>query len=125
MVDQILVPIDGSELSERAAEASLELARKVGALHRLRAEEKGLTFVKDFPADLPLRSGDPHRVAQVLHNLLSSASETIGRLTAEVAARFADYDAARAPGHSGMGTTLSGNPMQFACLRATLAEVVV
>ncbi len=58
---------------ERETFSPAELARKVGALHRLRAEEKGLTFVKDFPADLPLRSGDPHRVAQVLHNLLSNA----------------------------------------------------
>lgn len=40
-----------------------------------------------------------------------------------LAARFADYDATRPAGHSGMGTTLSGNPLQFACLRATLAEV--
>ena len=45
-------------------------------------------------------------------------------LTPDLAARFAAYDAARAPGHSGMGTTLSGNPMQFACLRATLAGVM-
>jgi len=45
-------------------------------------------------------------------------------LSPEVAARFAAYDAARAPGHSGMGTTLAGNPMQFACLRATLARVM-
>ena len=42
----------------------------------------------------------------------------------DVAARFAACEAKRAPGHSGMGTTLSGNPMQFACLRATLAEVM-
>jgi glutamate-1-semialdehyde 2,1-aminomutase len=45
-------------------------------------------------------------------------------MTAEVAERFRAYDAARAPGHSGMGTTLSANPMQFACLRATLSEVM-
>ncbi|MDO9524358.1 MAG: aspartate aminotransferase family protein [Gemmobacter sp.] len=45
-------------------------------------------------------------------------------LTPEIADRFAKYNATRAPGHSGMGTTLSGNPMQFACLRATLAEVM-
>ncbi|MBL8562054.1 MAG: aminotransferase class III-fold pyridoxal phosphate-dependent enzyme, partial [Gemmobacter sp.] len=45
-------------------------------------------------------------------------------LREDVAARFAAYDAARAPGHSGMGTTLSANPMQFACLRATLSEVM-
>jgi glutamate-1-semialdehyde 2,1-aminomutase len=28
------------------------------------------------------------------------------------------------PGRSGMGTTLSANPMQFACLVATLSEVM-
>ncbi|WP_239025468.1 aspartate aminotransferase family protein [Roseicyclus persicicus] len=44
-------------------------------------------------------------------------------MTEAVAARFRAYDAARAPGHSGMGTTLAGNPMQFACLAATLEEV--
>ncbi|WP_370738622.1 aspartate aminotransferase family protein [Maliponia aquimaris] len=44
-------------------------------------------------------------------------------MTDEVAQRFRAYDAARPPGHSGMGTTLAGNPMQFACLEATLSEV--
>ncbi len=41
-----------------------------------------------------------------------------------VAVRFAKYNATRPAGHSGMGTTLSGNPMQFACLCATLADVM-
>ena len=41
-----------------------------------------------------------------------------------VAEKFAAYNATRPAGHSGMGTTLSANPMQFACLRATLAEVM-
>ncbi len=45
-------------------------------------------------------------------------------LSRETARRFGVYDAARAPGHSGMGTTLSANPLQFAALRATLAEVM-
>ncbi|MBT9247079.1 aspartate aminotransferase family protein [Gemmobacter fulvus] len=45
-------------------------------------------------------------------------------MTADLARRFAAYDAQRPAGHSGMGTTLSANPMQFACLRATLAEVM-
>ena len=45
-------------------------------------------------------------------------------MRAEVADRFATYNATRAPGHSGMGTTLSANPMQFACLRANLSEVM-
>ena len=44
-------------------------------------------------------------------------------MTDPVAARFAAYDADRPAGHSGMGTTLAGNPMQFACLEATLREV--
>ena len=41
-----------------------------------------------------------------------------------VADRFAAYDATRDAGHSGMGTTLSANPMQFACLTATLGQVM-
>ena len=45
-------------------------------------------------------------------------------LSAPVAARYATANAARPPGHSGMGTTLSANPMQFACLAATLGEVM-
>ena len=45
-------------------------------------------------------------------------------MTEEVAERFAAYDATRAPGHSGMGTTLSANPMQFACLVANLGQVM-
>ncbi|SOB94678.1 aspartate aminotransferase family protein [Rhodobacter maris] len=45
-------------------------------------------------------------------------------LSPEIAARFAAYDAARPSGHSGMGTTLSANPLQFAALVATLAEVM-
>ena len=44
-------------------------------------------------------------------------------MSADVAARFRAYDATREGGHSGMGTTLAGNPMQFACLAATLEKV--
>ncbi len=45
-------------------------------------------------------------------------------MTGAVAARYTHANARRASGHSGMGTTLSANPMQFACLKATLAEVM-
>lgn len=45
-------------------------------------------------------------------------------MTEDVARRFAAYDATRPAGHSGMGTTLSGNPMQFACLKANLSQVM-
>jgi glutamate-1-semialdehyde 2,1-aminomutase len=45
-------------------------------------------------------------------------------LTPDLAARYSVVNADRASGHSGMGTTLSANPMQFACLVATLSEVM-
>ena len=45
-------------------------------------------------------------------------------LNEATADRYLQVNASRPSGHSGMGTTLSANPMQFACLRATLAEVM-
>jgi glutamate-1-semialdehyde 2,1-aminomutase len=45
-------------------------------------------------------------------------------LTADTAKRYHEADAKREPGRTGMGTTLSANPMQFACLVATLSEVM-
>ena len=45
-------------------------------------------------------------------------------LRPQLAERYLAYNASRPAGHSGMGTTLSANPMQFACLRATLSEVM-
>lgn len=45
-------------------------------------------------------------------------------LTADTAARYDKANANRPSGRSGMGTTLSANPMQFACLVATLGEVM-
>jgi glutamate-1-semialdehyde 2,1-aminomutase len=45
-------------------------------------------------------------------------------LSPEVARRYSVVNAGRASGHSGMGTTLSANPMQFACLVANLGEVM-
>ncbi len=41
-----------------------------------------------------------------------------------LAKRFAAYEKTREPGFSGMGTTLSANPLQFAAMRATLEEVM-
>ncbi len=41
-----------------------------------------------------------------------------------VASRFAAYQRDKEPGYSGMGTTLSANPLQFAAMRATLEEVM-
>ncbi|KFI33235.1 aminotransferase [Haematobacter missouriensis] len=45
-------------------------------------------------------------------------------MTEDIASRFSAQEAQRAAGHTGMGTTLSGNPLQFAALRATLSEVM-
>ncbi len=45
-------------------------------------------------------------------------------MTDALAERYLAANAGRDPGHSGMGTTLSANPMQFACLRATLEQVM-
>jgi len=51
-----------------------DLLSQVEALHRVKAEEKGLELVvlTSAGADLP-RIGDPHRLIQVLNNLLSNA----------------------------------------------------
>jgi len=45
-------------------------------------------------------------------------------LSPATADRYNQADAKRAPGRTGMGTTLSANPMQFACLVATLSKVM-
>jgi glutamate-1-semialdehyde 2,1-aminomutase len=45
-------------------------------------------------------------------------------LSAETASRFLKTEKSRPAGHSGMGTTLSANPLQFAAMRACLAEVM-
>lgn len=44
--------------------------------------------------------------------------------SAQVAKRYRTYNKAKEPGYSGMGTTLSANPLQFAAMRATLEEVM-
>ncbi|CAM5522198.1 glutamate-1-semialdehyde 2,1-aminomutase [Aquamicrobium terrae] len=49
---------------------------------------------------------------------------SIWGMSEEVAARYAAYEQAKEPGYSGMGTTLSANPLQFAAMRATLEEVM-
>lgn len=45
-------------------------------------------------------------------------------LSQGIADRYAIYNAAREPGYSGIGTTLSANPMQFAAMRACLSKVM-
>ena len=45
-------------------------------------------------------------------------------MTEDIARRYAEANARRPSGHSGMGTTLSANPVQFSCLVATLSQVM-
>ena len=51
-----------------------DLLSQVEALHRIKAEEKGLELqvMTSAGADIP-RMGDPHRLIQILNNLLSNA----------------------------------------------------
>lgn len=49
---------------------------------------------------------------------------SIWGMSEDIASRYADYRRTHEPGYSGMGTTLSGNPLQFAAMRATLDEVM-
>jgi glutamate-1-semialdehyde 2,1-aminomutase len=49
---------------------------------------------------------------------------SIWGMSAEVGERYDAYNRTREPGYSGMGTTLSANPLQFAAMRANLEEVM-
>ncbi len=68
----------------------VDLAERVEELHRLMAEEKGLDFevLVSTGADTR-RRGDPFRVQQILHNLVSNAIKFTdrGEVTVEVSGR--------------------------------------
>ena len=49
---------------------------------------------------------------------------SIWGMSESVAQRFRAYDEVRPSGFSGIGTTLSANPLQFAAMRANLSEVM-
>ncbi len=49
---------------------------------------------------------------------------SIWGMSEEVASRYNAYNQSKEPGYSGMGTTLSGNPLQFSAMRACLEEVM-
>jgi glutamate-1-semialdehyde 2,1-aminomutase len=51
-------------------------------------------------------------------------SASVWGLSEDVAARFLENEKSREPGYSGLGTTLSANPMQFAAMRACLSEIM-
>ena len=49
---------------------------------------------------------------------------SIWGMSEKVAERYAAYNRSKEPGYSGMGTTLSANPLQFAAMRAALEMVM-
>ncbi|MDO9093294.1 MAG: universal stress protein [Rubrivivax sp.] len=88
MFTHILVPIDGSELSERAAQASLELAQKLGA--------RVTGFVAEAMAPLPhmgthvttyLRDTDEHLARTEAH-----ARQVLGEFKAKATERGVPFD---------------------------------
>ncbi|MBU2107166.1 MAG: aspartate aminotransferase family protein [Alphaproteobacteria bacterium] len=96
------------------------LTRKTGTLllidetHTISTGLGGYTRTHDLQPDLfvlgkPVAGGVP---------------ASVWGMSAELAKRFAAFEKAREPGFSGMGTTLSANPLQFAAMRATLEEVM-
>lgn len=67
-----------------------EVAERVEDLHRLKAEEKGLDFEVLFTTGADLRRiGDPFRVQQIMHNLVSNAIKFTdrGEVTVEISGR--------------------------------------
>jgi glutamate-1-semialdehyde 2,1-aminomutase len=101
-------------------EALRRLTRESGTLllidetHTISTGPGGYTKQHDLEPDLfvlgkPIAGGLP---------------ASVWGMSEEVAERYAAYQRTKEPGYSGMGTTLSANPLQFAAMRATLEEVM-
>ncbi|MDR3512550.1 MAG: ATP-binding protein [Caulobacteraceae bacterium] len=69
--------IEAGRVDLEAIEFDLpDLAERVGAVWSARAESKGLDYAVEIDAGAPaLAVGDPTRLAQVMHNLLSNATK--------------------------------------------------
>ena len=73
LLDMSKIEADALEL-ESTAFSLADLARRIEEVHTMRASEKHLSFA--VTVDDPLgkdRLGDPQRVAQILHNMISNA----------------------------------------------------
>ncbi|MDD7971577.1 hybrid sensor histidine kinase/response regulator [Roseinatronobacter alkalisoli] len=73
LLDMSKIEADALELEAVPFQLS-DLARRIEEVHTLRAAEKGLSFsVRSHDPVGALRLGDPQRLTQILHNLISNA----------------------------------------------------
>lgn len=95
----------GKMALEQSVFAPAEIAQRVAAMHRLRAAEKGLGLMLDLPEGLQQRRGDPHRVMQILHNILSNAVKFTEKGSVTLRLRGADGPLAIEVSDTGIGMT--------------------
>ncbi|MCO6386436.1 aspartate aminotransferase family protein [Aliihoeflea sp. 40Bstr573] len=110
----MVLPDEGFHAALRAATRRHGTLLLIDETHTISTARGGYTAAHGLEPDLfvlgkPVAGGIP---------------ASVWGMSGAVAARWATYQAAKEPGHSGMGTTLSANPLQFAAMRATLEEVM-
>ncbi len=81
----------GELLVEKTSFCPRAVLQEVADVMRLHANDKGITFRLQMPADLPLLLvGDPTRLGQILTNLLSNAIRFTDRGTVDLSVTTAD-----------------------------------
>lgn len=94
-----------------------DLAQRVESVHTLKASEKKLSFAVTVQGDgQGARLGDPHRILQILHNVISNALKFT-----ETGAVSVEIDC-REPGHIGLSVRDTGIGMTEAQLAQVFEE---
>jgi glutamate-1-semialdehyde 2,1-aminomutase len=136
-VAALTAALDGAEVACVLTEPALTNAGMVlpqpGFLAALRAActRHGTLLVMDETHTLAAGRGGLARQSGIAADFLVCGKAVAGGLPCAVfgfsyavAERMRDFDRNREPGHSGLGTTLSANPLCLAALRACLREVM-
>jgi glutamate-1-semialdehyde 2,1-aminomutase len=110
----MVLPAPGFHAALRAATRATGTLLLIDETHTISTGLGGYTRVHGLEPDLfvlgkPVAGGVP---------------AAVWGMTDAVASRWDAYQRTKEPGYSGMGTTLSANPLQFAAMRATLEEVM-